>query len=106
MADFLNWGATRAIDLVLHTEVAEHTPDWREHLAHVAGMLVPGGALIFTAAGPGRAPHAAIDGAQGVRRGEWYENIDPAELNGVIAGWFSGWTVAQVAGDVRAVAVR
>lgn len=70
-------------DVVLYLEVAEHTPDWREHMAHAYNMLGVGGQLIITAAGPEREPHSGQDGGP-LREGEWYAAIDPDDLFDVI----------------------
>jgi len=77
--DFLEWQPAAIFGLVLHLEVAEHTPDWRAHIAKAAEILRPGGALIWTCAGPDRLPHSAIDGGP-LRDGEHYQNIHPREL--------------------------
>ena len=69
-------------DIIIYAEVAEHTPDWPLHLAHIYQMLTKGGLLIFTAAGITRAPHSAADGGP-LRPDEHYENVSQEELDAV-----------------------
>lgn len=92
------------VDVVVCTEVLEHAPEWRAILASAAGMILPGGRFVLTAAGPGRAPHGCDGGAVG---DEHYENIDPDELLDAltIAGFASSIVETNAeAGDVYAVA--
>lgn len=105
VADFATWEPEGPVDVVVCCEVAEHAPTWPDLVAHAAEILAPGGALIFTAAGPGRAPHSAFDGGE-LRDGEWYENVDPVELEEVLAEHFASATVSvdPGIGDVYAVA--
>jgi hypothetical protein len=103
--DFLDWKPPRLVDTVVCCEVAEHTPDWPKIIAHSAACLRKGGTLIFTAAGPSRPPHSALDGAE-VRDGEHYENIDPAKLRRALRSHFSDAIVDELDDDVRAVAVK
>lgn len=89
-------------DVVVCCEVLEHTPRAAEVVAGAARAVRPGGALIFTAACPPRAPHSGIDGGA-VRAGEFYANVDPADLT----DWLNAVGVASVeidhqAGDVYA----
>jgi SAM-dependent methyltransferase len=105
VSDFLDFTPKRKADTVVCCEVAEHTPDWRKHLAHAADILKVGGRLIFTAAGPTRAPHSAFDGAE-LRDGEHYENIDPAALKRQLRKHFADVVVDELGDDVRAVATK
>ena len=91
-------------DLVISTETAEHTRDPREIIDCAWRALQPGGLLILTAAGPGRAPHGVDGGEVG---DEWYQNIGPQELQGWLEA--GGWQQVHVehdtnAGDVYATA--
>ena len=107
MGAFPRYTPDRMFDCALHLEVAEHTPDWRIHMRHARDCLALGGMLIFTAAGPNRAPHSAVDGGP-IRDGEHYENVDPDELAGVLVELF-GWSFVDTTpdhADVRAVAKR
>lgn len=107
VGDFLTYPSSNGFDLVLHLEVAEHTPDWRQHLRHVASLLDADGLFVFTAAGPARAPHSAIDGGP-LREGEHYENVHPDTLSGVLDALYEDYVVdvTSDSADVRAVAWR
>ena len=108
VGDFLDYGNTTRFDAALHLEVAEHTPEWPEHLAHAAHMLDPHtGWLVFTAAGPNRQPHSHVDGGP-LREGEHYENVDPDVLARVLDRVFARHVVDLTSdgADVRAVAWR
>lgn len=105
VADFATWDTEERFDCVVCTEVAEHAPNWPAIIATAAQVLVPGGRLIFTAAGPGRAPHSAEDGGA-LRDGEHYENVDPGVLEALLGELFDKVTVDVLADDVRAVAVK
>lgn len=65
------------VDLVVCTEVLEHTPHWREVIQNAYTMLYPGGTFIVTAAGPMRKPHGCNGGDVGA---EYYWNINEDDL--------------------------
>ena len=89
---------------VVSTEVFEHTRKWPEIVEAAWQLLAVGGVFICTAAGPGRAPHSMY--ADGMRDGEWYENVDPDALLMCMDRWFE-YVVVDVRGtDVRAVGVK
>lgn len=106
VADITTWTPDRAYDLVLCAEVFEHTAAWRDICAAAHGACRPGGRLVVTCAGPGRAPHSAVDGAE-LRPGEHYANVTADELADALtaAGWVDVETDVLGA-DVRATAVR
>ena len=66
-------------DVVLCTEVFEHTPHGQAIVATAAAALRPGGRLIVTCAGPGRLPHSGRDGGA-LRPGEYYGNVPASDL--------------------------
>ena len=66
-------------DVAIATEVFEHEPRWPLMLDRVVMALRSGGALVVTAACDPREPHSGYDG-WGLREGELYANVDPAEL--------------------------
>ena len=105
VGDFRDYKPKRKADTVVCCEVAEHTPDWPALIAHAADILKVGGKIIFTAAGPGRAPHSGFDGAD-LKDGEFYENVKPEKLRGVLRGHFTDIEVDVLGDDVRAVAVK
>lgn len=106
VADAATWTPSREYDLVLCTEVFEHTPDWRDIIVTAHAALKPGGRLVVTCAGPGRAPHSAI-AATGLQPGEYYQNVHPDEMRHALefAG-FGGIEVERLRRDVRATAVK
>lgn len=65
--------------LVICCEVLEHAPQAREVVEACVRFLKPGGRLVLTCAGPGRAPHSGHDGGP-LQPGEHYANIQPDEL--------------------------
>lgn len=100
--DFLHYRDAPLCDIVLHLEVAEHTPDWRDHIAHAADLLRPDGRFVLTAAGPDRLPHSGIDGGA-LQDGEHYQNVDPIELGAVLDEHFSSRVVQSGIGEVAAL---
>lgn len=107
VGDVLDFCPGKLYGVVLYLEVAEHTPDWAEHLRVARDCLTDGGVLVFTAAGPDRAPHSAVDGGP-IRPGEHYANIDPGALTATLRQLF-GWSSVHMTddgADVRAVARR
>lgn len=103
VGDVLDYGDVDGFDVVLCLEVAEHTPEWSEIIHHTRLLLRQGGRFIFTAAGPGRAPHSAVDGGE-LRAGEHYSNIDPWELSSVLEQHYDDVAVDVAGADVRAAA--
>ena len=79
VADGATWQPSWDVDIAVCCEVLEHAENWADIVHNMASWLPPGGLLILTAAGPGRAPHSAVDGGI-LRVGEYYGNIDPNEL--------------------------
>lgn len=64
---------------VICCEVLEHTAAAQTIVTQAARVLAPGGLLIITTAGDGRAPHSAIDGGV-LRDGEYYQNLTIREI--------------------------
>lgn len=90
VADAATWrGNVGAYDLVICTEVFEHTPGWALILQTAMDLLRPGGWLLFTCAGPGRPPHSGIEPVPGLIGDEWYANVSPKEIADVLTkqGW-------------------
>jgi SAM-dependent methyltransferase len=107
VANAATWTPDRLYDLVVCTEVFEHTPEWPEILATMAKACRPGGRLVLTMAGPGRSPHGASGGPH--EPNEHYANVEPDHLRAQLAT--TGWTNVQVdylhpPGDTRATATR
>lgn len=109
IADAATWTPDREYDLVLCTEVFEHTPDWRQIIATCHKACRAGGRLVLTMAGPGRAEHSAVDGGWTLHPGEHYANIHPDELRQALeaAGWRDITVDRQDSpADVRASAIK
>jgi SAM-dependent methyltransferase len=70
-------------DIAVSTEALEHSPVWQGIVRGMVHVLRPGGWLIITCAGTGRAAHAA-DGSGPPRPGEWYENVPLTSLLDVL----------------------
>lgn len=109
VADAASWlpDEGQTWDLVLATEVFEHTPHWPDMLTTAYRALRPSGRFVATMAGPGRAPHSGIEAEPAPRPGEYYRNIDPDELANALAD--AGFTTVQIDQhglDVRCMAVR
>ena len=79
VADIVGLGLEDFADTVLCLEVLEHAENWRGIVAACATACRSGGTVIVTCAGPGRAPHSAVDGGP-VRPDEWYRNVGSDEL--------------------------
>ena len=106
VADAATWTPDGEYDVVLCTEVFEHTGVWPEICATAYKACAPGGLLVLTMAGPGRAEHSAVDGGS-LRAGEHYANVEPDQLRTVLTEL--GWTDVVVdylhrSADTRAVA--
>ena len=107
VANAATWAPDRTYDLVVCTEVFEHTPEWPAILATMAKACRPGGRLILTMAGPGRSPHGASGGPH--EPSEHYDNVEPEALRKELLA--TGWADVQVdylhpPGDTRATATR
>lgn len=91
-------------DVVVSTELLEHTPRGSEVVANAARHLRVGGVFIATMAGPGRAPHGAAGG--NLPDGEYYRNVEPDDLRSWLgAACFSEFEVDQLGDDLRCWAV-
>lgn len=111
VADAANWipNTTHRFDAVVCTEVFEHTADWPAICATAYNALHWGGLFIATMAGPGRPEHSAIDGKFRLHAGEYYGNVNPAELLAVLEDCgFVDVTIDQQFRpcDVRAIASK
>jgi trans-aconitate methyltransferase len=110
VTDAATWTPDREYDVVVACEVFEHTPVWPQICTTAYKALRPGGCFVTTMAGPGRAPHSAVDGGHVLAAGEHYANIEPAHLfNVLIRAGFEDVTVDQQhhpMADVRATAWR
>jgi hypothetical protein len=109
VADAATWIPDREYDVVVCCEVFEHTAVWPAICRTAHQTCVTGGRFITTMAGPGRAPHSAVDGGARLFPGEHYENVEPLTLRRVLedCGWRNivmDWQPGPA--DVRAVASK
>ena len=108
-ADAATWTPDREYDVIVCTEVFEHTPDWPQICTTAFKACKTGGRLILTMAGPGRPAHSAVDGGWQLHPGEHYANVHPDSLRRVLeqAGWRDVVVDQQHSpADVRAVATK
>ena len=108
VADAATWMPERQFDLIVCTEVFEHTSDWPAILATAYAACRPGGRLVLTMAGPGRPEHSAIDGGP-LRPGEHYGPVAPEDLAAALGD--RGWQDVDVEfrpspADTRATATK
>jgi len=101
VADAATVDGLEDFDVLVCCEVLEHTPDPAALITAAWRSLKPGGALILTAAGPGRAPHGVNGGPVGR---EHYANISPDQLGAWLSDWDALIKQDERAGDVYAVA--
>jgi hypothetical protein len=94
-------------DTIVCCEVLEHTDKWRDIIKNASESLPAGGIFILTCATYPRAPHSAVDGGA-LQTEEYYENIDPSDLDEALKPLFSSYVVEENKGfaDVYAVAVK
>jgi hypothetical protein len=83
VADGATYVPTLPPDCVVCCEVLEHAPTAADIVRHMGAIVAPGGSVIVTCAGPGRAPHSAVDGLV-VREGEHYANVSHVDMQ----AWF------------------
>jgi hypothetical protein len=87
IADATTWEPDRLYDMVIATEVFEHVEGWREVVKTARKALQPWGIFLTTCASLNRPPHGAT-GAPLPEPGEWYENVDPVDLDLALGGSF------------------
>jgi len=94
--------AVGPFDVIVYAEVAEHSPDWAAHIAHMHTLMAADGCCIITAAGPQRHPHSGIDGSP-IRSDEFYENLSEDLLREAIEVVSDDYLINSKGADVRAV---
>lgn len=104
VADITEWETAVPFDVVVCAEMLEHVADQQAVIDAAAQLLQPGGVLIITAAGYGRAPHN-IDGGHDDLRGEPYQNITKARMAEMLDGW-DEVEITTGKGDIYARAVN
>jgi SAM-dependent methyltransferase len=104
VADAADMDLGRTFDVVVCTEVFEHTESWPFIVESAARHLETGGMFIVTCAGPGRGPHSGIDGG-GLHDGEFYENVPAESLRVVmLAAGFSPVECVESGTDTQCIA--
>lgn len=83
VCDMLDYTPVNQADIVICCEVLEHAIRWPDMVKRAAEWVKPGGAMIITCAGPGRAPHSHIDGCQ-LRPQEYYGNVTTQDLKTIL----------------------
>jgi SAM-dependent methyltransferase len=111
VADAATWEPDKpaGYDVVVCTEVFEHTANWPLICCTAHEALAHGGRLVLTMAGPGRPEHSAVDGEFRLYPGEYYGNVHPETLRAVLE--LCGFRDIEVdcqlcPADTRATAVR
>lgn len=102
VADAATWEPESEWDMVVSTEVFEHTADYPAICKTAFKATKAGGRFIVTCAGPGRAPHSAFIEAE-PQPGEHYANVLASGL--AVALRDAGWediALEQVGLDLRA----
>jgi len=94
----------RMFHAIVCCEVLEHADTAEAIVRNACRLLHPLGVFLMTCAGPGRAPHSAVDGGQ-LRPGEFYRNVTPDEFRAWASG-FTGVFVDTLGPDLRALCVR
>jgi hypothetical protein len=79
IGDGADYQPPAAPNLVICTEVLEHTPYPQAVVCQIGRVLDLAGYALITCATDPRAPHSGVDG-NAVRDGEYYGNVDPQAL--------------------------
>ena len=79
VADCAEYAHPSPCDVVVSTELLEHTARGPEIVKNAFESLVPGGHYIITCAAPGRFAHGAW-GDPAPAEGEYYQNVEPTDL--------------------------
>lgn len=102
-------GPTWPPDIVISTEMLEHDQHWRESLLAMYQVLRPGGLLLITAAGIGRAEHGTKMCEPSASPGtlDYYHNISNDMFRSILpTQLFSEFTMRQVDGDFQFAGIK
>jgi SAM-dependent methyltransferase len=94
---------------VISTEMLEHDSHWRKSLKQMVHLLMPGGLLIITAAGHGRAEHGttATSPASSPATNNYYCNITAKMLASALPlENFRQWDISYINNDIRFYGVK
>jgi SAM-dependent methyltransferase len=96
VGDAIEYSPAEHVDLVIACEVFEHSNQWPFLIHRAHHWLKPGGRIIITCAGPGRAAHSAIDGGE-LHPDEHYANVTKDELAEELH--YAGFVAIEVSGN-------
>lgn len=108
VADAATYKPLAPVDLVVSTEMLEHSPRQALVIKNIAKMLKPGGILILTAAGVERVPHNN-DGHMNAVGDEFYRNVSESDLiKWLDAAKFTSFDICRNIrmGDIYCCAIR
>lgn len=106
VADAATLNLPDRFEVVVCTEVLEHTEAAADIVAAAFDHLRPGGCFVATMAGPSRRPHG-MSGGPDPLPGEWYRNVSPDDLQQWLGdAGFAKWEIDEAGADVRCVAWR
>lgn len=106
VADATTWRPGRMWDMVICCEVFEHVQAWRDIVTTCYEVCRPGGSVILTCAGEGRAPHSGIH-ATGITPGEYYGNVSAGALaDAMLSAGFDVVECEQRGLDLQACGTR
>ena len=105
VADAATLDLGETFDVVLSTELLEHTDKGAQIVGTARRHLRSAGTFLATMAGPGRLPHGA-SGEIRLPQGEYYANVEPEALEAWIRGaGFESWDINQLGTDLRCRAI-
>ena len=96
--------ATSQFDAAISSECWEHNPFWKESLGQMCRITKPGGIVIWSAAGMGRAVHGTstskdlgVSAPFVATSTDYYKNLDVRTVRGAInhSGWFSEYILLE-----------
>lgn len=99
----------KLFDTIISTEMLEHDCHWRKSLRQMEKLLKPGGLLLITAAGHGRAEHGTTASSPGSSpaTNNYYCNVTAQKLAGSLQlENFSQWDISYIRCDIRFYGVK
>lgn len=96
-------------DTIISTEMLEHDVHWKKSLRQMEQLLCPGGLLIITAAGDGRAEHGTVASSPGSSpaTNNYYCNVTAKMIAGALhLEYFSQWDISYINNDIRFYGVK
>ena len=96
-------------DTIISTEMLEHDIHWKKSLKQMECLLKPGGLLLITAAGHGRAEHGttACSPGSSPATNNYYCNVTAKMLtNALQLENFSQWDISYINNDIRFYGIK